>query len=207
MSENIKEIYVVRHGETDLNKEGIVQGSGVDASINKTGKVQARKFYEAFKNEGFEKIYTSALKRTKESVADFQSLDIPQEALAEFNEICWGVKEGKAFLSGDNNQQYLDIVENWKQGATHIAIPEGESPDEVSSRIREGMQKVVAGPESKVLICMHGRAIRILMATVLNYSLSRMDEFTHTNLCLYKLVYTNGLYRVDLFDYREHLNI
>ena len=42
----MKHIYLVRHGQTDFNLKGIVQGSGVDASINETGLKQAQAFYD-----------------------------------------------------------------------------------------------------------------------------------------------------------------
>ena len=50
MSTVIREIFLVRHGETDFNKAGIVQGRGVNSSINENGQLQAKKFFEHFKN-------------------------------------------------------------------------------------------------------------------------------------------------------------
>ncbi|EJF08716.1 histidine phosphatase family protein, partial [Pontibacter sp. BAB1700] len=35
---SIKKIYLIRHGQTDFNLQGIVQGSGVDASLNELGR-------------------------------------------------------------------------------------------------------------------------------------------------------------------------
>ena len=39
---NQKKIYIVRHGQTEFNKQSIVQGSGVDTELNEKGKWQAR---------------------------------------------------------------------------------------------------------------------------------------------------------------------
>ena len=44
-----KEIYVIRHGQTEHNKKGIVQGKGVNLPLNETGQAQARKFFDAYK--------------------------------------------------------------------------------------------------------------------------------------------------------------
>ena len=52
---------------------------------------------------------------------------------------------------------------------------------------------------------MHGRAMRILLTTLLRYPLSAMNLFEHHNLCLYKLHYTGGLFSVELFDDTTHL--
>ena len=57
-----KEIFIIRHGETDFNQLGIVQGKGVNSSINAKGTQQAQAFFEAYSNETFEKIYITKIK-------------------------------------------------------------------------------------------------------------------------------------------------
>ncbi|MFM8374363.1 MAG: histidine phosphatase family protein, partial [Bacteroidota bacterium] len=37
-------VYFIRHGETDFNRQGIIQGRGVDSDLNETGRQQARAF-------------------------------------------------------------------------------------------------------------------------------------------------------------------
>jgi probable phosphoglycerate mutase len=44
-----KLIYIIRHGETDFNKLGIVQGSGIDSDLNPRGVQQAANFYAFYK--------------------------------------------------------------------------------------------------------------------------------------------------------------
>src|SRR5215831_10038575 len=90
-----KQLYIIRHGETELNKLGIVQGRGVNPSLNETGKLQASLFYSAYKNKGFEIIYTSTLRRSHESVAAFVEDGIPWEQHAALDEISWGIYEGQ----------------------------------------------------------------------------------------------------------------
>ncbi len=66
-----KKIYIVRHGQTDYNLEGIVQGRSINADLNETGRAQAESFYQAYKNQKFDRIITSSLKRTHQSVQKF----------------------------------------------------------------------------------------------------------------------------------------
>ncbi|MBE7179132.1 MAG: histidine phosphatase family protein, partial [Mucilaginibacter polytrichastri] len=66
-----KTLYIIRHGETELNKKGIVQGRGINASLNETGKRQAREFFEAYQDVPFDRIYTSTLQRTHQTVQHF----------------------------------------------------------------------------------------------------------------------------------------
>jgi probable phosphoglycerate mutase len=89
-----KKVYLVRHGQTDFNLRNIVQGSGVDTDLNELGRNQAAMFYQMYKDIPFDKIYTSALKRSQQSVQQFIARGIPFDALAGLNEISWGPKEG-----------------------------------------------------------------------------------------------------------------
>lgn len=197
----VKELYIVRHGQTDYNLKKIVQGSGVDASLNENGRAQAEAFYEAYKNEGFDKIYVSDLRRTLESVQQFIDDGIHYERLSGLNEISWGAREGVPF-NEETNKYYYSVLEKWQQGHTTLPVEGGESPEEVASRQKEAMQYIMSQiHEKKVLICMHGRAMRILLAHLFNYPLSVMDVFEHQNLGLYKLKATGNQYQ--LLDYNE----
>jgi len=70
-------IYLVRHGQTDFNLKGVVQGSGIDAPINKTGRSQAAAFFEAYKDVEFDQIYHTSLIRTRQSIQQFVDRGIP----------------------------------------------------------------------------------------------------------------------------------
>ena len=93
-------IFLLRHGQTDFNVRGIVQGSGVDSSLNDTGRQQAARFFAAYGHVPFDKVYTSALRRTHESVQLFLDLGLRHEVHAGLNEISWGVREGTRITMG-----------------------------------------------------------------------------------------------------------
>ena len=65
------ELYIIRHGETDFNKRGIIQGRGVNSDLNDHGISQARSFYKAYHHIEFDKVITSTLKRTHQTVQSF----------------------------------------------------------------------------------------------------------------------------------------
>ena len=43
-----KEIFIIRHGETDYNLQGIIQGKGVNPSLNDKGRKQAQLFFDHY---------------------------------------------------------------------------------------------------------------------------------------------------------------
>ncbi|XP_052496008.1 fructose-2,6-bisphosphatase TIGAR isoform X2 [Budorcas taxicolor] len=59
---------VVRHGETRLNKEKIIQGQGIDEPLSETGFKQAAAAGIFLKDVKFTHVFSSDLKRTKQTV-------------------------------------------------------------------------------------------------------------------------------------------
>ena len=204
---NTKKIYVVRHGQTDLNLKGIVQGSGVDSSLNDTGRAQALAFFENYKHIPFDKVYTSALKRTKETVVNFVQIGIPVEALAGINEISWGKNEGK-MITPEEDAYYHRMLKQWGEGNTSLRIDGGESPQEVAARQKPALKYIMDKTEEKtILICMHGRAIRIILCQLMNRPLQAMDSFEHQNLCLYLINYSGSSFVIEKHNDVTHLQM
>ncbi|WP_439883242.1 histidine phosphatase family protein [Pontibacter sp. MBLB2868] len=202
---SIKKVYIIRHGQTDYNLQGIVQGSGVDSNLNEVGREQAEKFFAMYKDIPFDKVYTSTLKRSIQSVQHFIDLGIPHEQHAGLNEINWGTREGTR-ITPEEDEYYHNMLQRWCDGETNVCIEGGESPDLVSERQQEFMELLLSRPEEKnVLICMHGRAMRILLCTILHFPLRCMDEFLHQNLCLYQLDFTGTMFTVKKYCDVTHL--
>jgi probable phosphoglycerate mutase len=202
-----KKIYLIRHGQTEYNKLGIVQGSGVNIGLNEKGRRQAEAFFQAYHSVPFDKIYSSALLRAKETVQPFVDAGHRYESYSGLNEINWGNKEGQR-IDIQENAYYQAMLHAWQQGQTDVRIEGGESPQDVQLRIRPVLREILEdNSTSTILICMHGRSMRILLATLLQYPLAYMDLFRHENLCLYTLLYTGSLCRVIDYCNTDHLQV
>ncbi len=202
----VKKIYLIRHGQTDLNKQGIIQGSGVDAELNELGHRQARAFYEAYQEIPFDKIYISELKRTYQTIIPFLEKNIPIEKHQGLNEISWGKKEGRK-VSPEEDAYYHFMLSEWQRGRIDLAIEGGESPLQVAERQKPVLDLIRSrSDEQNVLICMHGRAMRIFLCLMLNYEIKEMERFEHANVCLYQLSYTGSMFTIDRYFDVEHLS-
>jgi len=200
-----KKIYLIRHGQTRFNQLGIVQGRGVDTSLNEVGRKQADMFYSHYQSVLFNKVYTSSLRRTTETVSKFISNGIEHAALDGLDEIHWGNKEGKRFDAQDH-LEYLEVTNQWSMGNTRVQIAGGESPEDVRTRQQESLDQIMSNShEQTVLICMHGRALRIFMCLLLNYPLKHMNLFPHQNTGLYRLTHTGRYFRLDKVNCIYHL--
>jgi len=200
-----KKIILLRHGQTDFNLNGIVQGSGVDSSLNERGRAQAQDFYQAYHNYGFDKLYTSALKRTHETVRGFIEDGLSWDILADINEISWGKHEGQP-ITPEEDKYYHWMLEQWRLGKTDLKIIGGESPEEVATRLRNGLDIIMGSTHKNILVCMHGRAIRIMLCLMLKYPLSSMDNFEHQNTCVYELQFSGTMFQILKHNDVSHLS-
>ena len=194
-------LYIIRHAETEYNRKGIIQGSEVDSDINDVGESQANSFYEYYKDINFDKIYVSDLKRTFQTIRRFTENGSSYEKLKEFNEISWGINQGKS----DDLEDYARLIDTWLAGNLDNKFEEGESPNEMSERLVKGFDKVLDDDHDTVLLCIHGRALRILLSKIIDNDLTKMDKYVHSNTGLYILEYKNGKYEILGSNLRDHL--
>ena len=201
-----KTLYLIRHGETDLNKRGVVQGRGIDSDINEHGRQQAEAFYQSYYHIPFDKIYTSTLKRTHQTVQKFIDSGIPWVQYPGLDELAWGVYEGQE-SSESLRKAFRKMMDYWLIGELHRKFEKGESPLEVKARQLVVLEKLIEKNNSdrNVLICMHGRAMRLFLCLLLDIPLTSMEKFPHLNTTLYKLEYNGTKFRIKSFNNTDHL--
>lgn len=200
-----KIFYFIRHGQTDLNLKGIVQGRGVNSPLNANGLQQAEAFYNAYKDVDFDKIYTSTLLRTHQTVEPFNAKNISVEQLEGLDEISWGVYEGQ-----EQNETIMKgfdaLVQAWRNDELDVCVENGESPNELVVRQRQAIDYMLTKTdEKKILVCMHGRALRIMLCHLTNVPVCQMDDFPHTNTALYIVDYEDGIFSILDYYNTEHL--
>jgi len=206
IQKKFKQIYLIRHGETEPNRNHVIQGSGLDAHLNAHGFQQAADFYSAYKHIPFDAIYTSALIRTKQSVSSFINARIPHFALVELNEISWGVKDGTK-INAAEQIIYNSMLNDWKAGLLDRCFEKGESPNQVALRLKIAMKEINSSDFTTILMCIHGRALRILLCLMIGIPLREMEEFLHSNLCLYVLSYEDNNWKIVTRNDTSHLQI
>ena len=200
----MKELYIIRHGETDFNRQGIVQGSGVNASLNENGRLQASKFFQQYKNIPFDYVYTSTLKRTQESVQHFINQGITWRVRGELREIGWGIHEGKK-ATKESAEQYKDLINKWKNGNLEAKLEEGESAASMVSRLNKFITEIKNTDFNRALICSHGRTLRCLMCLLNNDDLREMENYHHWNTSLYIVELKDDIFKIRLRNDLTHL--
>jgi len=183
----------------------MVQGRGVDASLNETGISQASQVYEALKSIRFDAVFTSSLVRTHQTVKHFLDAGLEHIELDGLDEISWGNQEGVK-ASQEAKNLYGNTVKAWRKGQLHLSVGGGETPVEVMNRQQKAWNQILEHPGDQFLVCMHGRAIRVLLSWLLGYPLNYMDGFPHQNCAYYKLIFRGSDYFIAEFNETAHLS-
>ena len=128
-----KRIILVRHGETDWNKQGRFQGQ-IDIPLNQNGKAQALAASEFLKTISIQKAFSSSLSRPRETaqiiLKEHPGIDISLKD--NLKEIGHGKWEGK--LESEIKSDWPDLLEEWKTLPEKVQMPDGENIKEVSTR-------------------------------------------------------------------------
>ncbi|MDC0584362.1 histidine phosphatase family protein [Bacteroidales bacterium] len=199
-----KTLYITRHGETDYNKAGLVQGQGIDIDLNELGMAQGRAFCDKYKSTPFKKVYTSNLIRTWQTVDGIIKTGLPWEKLADLNEMNYGVYEGKP-IEVTPGDKLFDVKNNWFDGNYEAKVEKGESPMDVVHREKRAINVILADKdESPVLVCMHGRALRIMLSWMLKTEIRDMENYKTPNTCVYIMEYD---YDTKEFTCKEAANV
>lgn len=161
-------IYLVRHGETEWNKEYRLQGQA-DTRLNDYGRELAQITAEALKDIPFDVIYHSPLSRAEETAVILRrnrKIDIIADE--RIKEMSFGIAEGCHILSIKNNPE--DPMYNFlKHPGRYNPPKDGESFEEVTARSAAFMKETILPLEEKcqnVLIVAHGAVNRTILNVI-----------------------------------------
>ncbi len=190
-----KTIYIVRHGETEQNRLGIVQGRGIDSSLNETGRIQSDLLYNHYKSIPFCRIYCSSQRRSFETIRHFALQTNTLIKDQRLDEICWGEHEGKGG-EPELMKKYERIITSWSSGNYHDKPEGGESAQELYDRVKSFLSDLEQETFNTALICTHGRTLRAMVCLLQGKALRHMDDVRHYNTGLYQALYENSNWKI-----------
>ena len=174
-------IWIARHGESEGNLAGTLQGCRIDTPLTANGRRQAEAMAIALAGAQVDAVVASPLQRARETagtVAAPHGLGLSLDL--ELVEYDWGQWTGLS-LDEEMERRVTQLRARWRSGDVDARPPEGESPVRAARRLRRVLDRVVASGARAPLLVGHGRSNRILLCVLLGRDLSRMDEVRQRN--------------------------
>ena len=185
-------IWLIRHGETEYNKEKRYQGQ-TDVPLSEEGRsiIKCAPFNP-------ELVYTSPLSRAAET-ADILFPKSPKVRVDGIKEMNFGIFEGRNYIEMETDPEYR----KWIDSEGKMQCPEGESREEFSKRANAAMDVLLkesldAGRNSLVVVT-HGGVIMAWMEAHI-YAKKSYWEWLPDNAGGYLLEYSikDGKEQIDL---------
>jgi probable phosphoglycerate mutase len=164
-------LLLVRHGETEWNREGRFQGQ-LDIPLSEVGRAQARALRERLGaaehahlfDDGHTAIVTSDLCRAHETAEIvFGRTGRTLHVRRELRELCYGVFEG--LTRREIDERFPGALTAWLQGDRVFAMDGGESRAALHARVHDAVAQFLASvPHRCVAIVAHGGVMRQLLS-------------------------------------------
>ena len=166
-------IYLVRHGHSTANANGILAGRDESVHLSETGTEQARMLANRLSTEKFDRIYTSPLPRCQETISTYlQATHASAIVEPNFLEMDYGSWSGKK-LSKLSKKDLWPVIQN---APSRVRFPHGESFLEMSHRANQTLISIAEGLE-KVCVVSHGDVIKAIVAAQLSLSVDHLQKF------------------------------
>lgn len=176
-------IILARHGETDHNAEGLLQGQ-TDVALNEDGIDQARQLAERLAEEDIDAVYTSDLERaakTAEIIA--VEHDLEPEPLEALRERSFGEAEGEDKQVRGEAVEDPDDLDAWTSEG-------GERLDEVQGRVRPVINDLrKRHRDGTVVLVGHDWVNRSILSAALGTDSGHAHRIRQGNACLNELEY------------------
>jgi probable phosphoglycerate mutase len=190
-------IVMVRHGETDWNRENRFQGHA-DTELNEAGREQARMLALELAGETFRAAYSSPLLRAHETALILAArLDLEVEPADELMEVDVGSWSG--LTRTDIEARFPDGFNRWLEYGH--GWDDGESYEALGERVVSGLLRIAAAhPLGNVLAVTHGGPIRSALAAAEGVPFDQARRSIHVvdNCAVVRLVVRDGkLEQVD----------
>lgn len=159
-------LYIVRHGETNWNKERRVQGH-TDIPLNDYGRHLAEETARGMKNIRIDMAYTSPLSRARETAQIILGdRDVPLYDEDRIKELSFGSYEGLC-CSGENREPGSDEFNKFFTDTENYVSPEdGETVAELFKRTGDFLKEICTREDLKekyILVSTHGAAMTALL--------------------------------------------
>ena len=200
-------LLLVRHGQTDWNREGRFQGR-MDVPLNETGRREARAVASRLAQIRLDRVISSPLSRALETAKAIAEANLsgPQvDVLDPLTEISHGEWEG--LLCDQVMELWPKMLKLWREEPTKVRMPNGEDLFDVASRVRMALDRIMEDFKGDQTVCVvsHDAVIKVILCSLTEAPLDSFWRFIVPNASLSAAILGGPVPKVVLVGDRCHL--
>ncbi|RIK83196.1 MAG: histidine phosphatase family protein [Planctomycetota bacterium] len=194
-------LFLVRHGESQFNAEGRIQGQ-LDVPLSDLGRRQALAVAERFAAEPLDTIYSSPLSRALDTASEIAArLNIDVRIDERLKEIHAGAFQG--LTRREMAERYPDEERRWTAREPDFRVPGGETRRELGRRGRAALEAIRETQLDRVAVVAHGAILSATLKALLDIPVHRAP-FHFYNAAVTKILWKHEPI-VDTLNETEHL--
>ena len=169
-------LLLVRHAEVEASYQGVF-GGRIDMELSPRGHEQAAALANHLRRQPLSAIYASPMKRVQQTLAPLLVNGTPRPTiLPDLREVDFGDWTG---LAWDNVQAKFGVSAfSWLEQLECAGIANAECAETLQDRVEPCLRQILAAHSGQqVAIFCHGGIIRVLLAIMLRWPLSRLGAF------------------------------
>ena len=199
-------IILIRHGETDWNREQVFRGR-IDVALNEVGVTQARAVQDSLKDTEIDGIYSSPLSRAFETATIVgENRNVAVRGEEGFIDIDFGAWQGLSHQKV--KEEYQDLYETWLRQPHLVIFPKGESLEDVQKRSIQALEGIVKNNPGKTLVLVSHRVVlKVLLCTILGLELSHFWYIRQDTCAINRFELKDGNYFLTLLNDTCHLRV
>ena len=192
----ITRFLLIRHGETDYNRQDRWQGAGSDPPLNAEGRRQARELAGRLAGRPVAGLYTSPQRRARETAVILgEPFGLDPEPVPELREIHHGEWEGKT--QAEVVRGWPDEYRAYEADPLHTPRPGGGTYVGLGDRLWPALGRLAEQHRGREIACVtHGGPVRLVLSRVLDRPLTERDAFGVDNGTVFAVEESGGVWRL-----------
>ena len=200
----VTRIILVRHGETEWNRESRIQGQ-TDSVLTAQGRAQAAAIGARLAGERIDVIVSSDLGRAMDTAARIAiRCGYPVAGDRRLRERCFGAAEGTTY--DEAGVRYPDAFSRQPRTDPDYAIPGGESRREFHERVSRAFDDLAREHAGRrIVVVTHGGVLATIYRRIQGIDLATPHKVPIANAAFNEIVFDDGAWSVAAWDDTAHL--
>ncbi len=206
MKDNLKLIFLIRHGNTELNEKNTFRGH-LDVPLDATGIEQAERTGQLLKDINLDVIYSSPMSRaykTSEIIKKYQKSNTLLIKDDRFKDLNFGEWQGKGY--DEAGKQYPEIFNKWIREPYKAVIPGGEMLYDAQKRSWDALKEIISKSDERIITIVTHRVINLLLISkILNAGESNIWQINQDPCCINVFEYKYENLFISKLNYNSHI--
>ena len=197
-------VVLIRHGETEWNREGRIQGYHADSPLTASGHAQALLPAECLASEAFDALHSSDAGRTRQTATPIcaaTGLEVVYDAtLRERN---YGLFEGRTYREVE--REYPEAFQKFRTRDPYYVPPNGESAVQFRDRVVAALERIAEGAAGGVAVITHGGVLGMMYRHVTGTPLDSKRSYSLHNASINRFLYSDKRWLLEIWGDIAHL--